>query len=183
MNDTFNIVEHLEDVRKPKVTPLHLWWWRFLKTKKKNLFTISLIPHFVEFLDVHDSMFPISSVLRPKFFTSWSPVWNLLPFFIWMLQHSPWGNIAVWFERWRALTLSWLLWVCGIWAWDRNSQHRHCVCRPTAHSTVEHFVHRHQGKLKTTKTHTFWKNEHLRWAPSTVSPHPSSPPPPTQSRV
>lgn len=57
------------------------------------------------------------------------------------------------------------LWVLGTGtpSTDRES------ASPSARSTEEHFVHRHQGKLKTTKTHTFWKNEHLRRAPSTFS--------------
>lgn len=53
------------------------------------------------------------------------------------------------------LTLS--LFAVGLWVWarDRNSLYRHCVCDCWNYSTVERFVHCHQGKPRHQKhTHS-----------------------------
>ncbi|KAL1248383.1 hypothetical protein QQF64_021701 [Cirrhinus molitorella] len=76
---------------------------------------------------------------------------------------------------WRAKA-DLVLFAVGLWVLDLGTgtpSTDRVSASPSARSTEEHFVHRHQGKLKTTKTHTFWKNENLRRAPSTFS----SPPP------
>lgn len=53
------------------------------------------------------------------------------------------------------LTLSFF--AVGLWVWarDRNSLYRHCVCNCWNYSTVERFVHCHQGKPRQQKhTHS-----------------------------
>lgn len=57
------------------------------------------------------------------------------------------------------LTLSFF--AVGLWVWarDRNSLYRHCVCDCWNYSTVERFVHSHQGKPRQQKhTHSGKKN-------------------------
>lgn len=75
------------------------------------------------------------------------------------------------FLCWRAKA-DLVLFAVGLWVLDLGTgtpSTDRVSASPSARSTEEHFVHRHQGKLKTTKTHTFWKNENLRRAPSTFS--------------
>lgn len=60
------------------------------------------------------------------------------------------------------LTLSFF--AVGLWVWarDRNSLYRHCVCDCWNYSTVERFVHCHQGKPRQQKHTHSGKKEHLR---------------------
>lgn len=63
----------------------------------------------------------------------------------------------------RCLTLSFS--AVGLWVWarDRNSLYRHCVCDCWNDSTVERFVRCHQGKLRQQKhTHSGKKKTSTR---------------------
>lgn len=65
-------------------------------------------------------------------------------------------------EQRQWLTLS--LFAVGLWVWarDRNSLYRHCVCDCWNYSTVERFVHCHQGKPRHQKHTHSGKREHSR---------------------
>lgn len=64
-------------------------------------------------------------------------------------------------RRW--LTLSFF--AVGLWVWarDRNSLYRHCVCDCWNDSTVERFVHCHQGKSRQQKHTLSGKKKASTW--------------------